>query len=107
VRGLLVRRRRDARAEGYHGCCSTAQPLAEQAAQGACRALRRDVGPRSRRTGTARRLTGSTAGCSPRPSTRCAGCRPWAAEAGLRVEQDRAGNVFARLIGLRDDAPIQ
>ena len=31
----------------------------------------------------------------------------WAAEAGLRVEQDRAGNVFARLAGLRDDAPIQ
>jgi hydantoinase/carbamoylase family amidase len=31
----------------------------------------------------------------------------WAAQAGLRVEQDRAGNVFARLVGLRDDAPVQ
>ena len=31
----------------------------------------------------------------------------WASEAGLRVEQDRAGNVFARLVGLRDDAPVQ
>jgi N-carbamoyl-L-amino-acid hydrolase len=31
----------------------------------------------------------------------------WATEAGLRVEQDRAGNVFARLVGLRDDAPMQ
>jgi N-carbamoyl-L-amino-acid hydrolase len=31
----------------------------------------------------------------------------WALEAGLRVEQDRVGNIFARLIGLRDDAPVQ
>ncbi len=31
----------------------------------------------------------------------------WASEAGLRVEQDRAGNVFARLVGLRDDAAVQ
>jgi len=31
----------------------------------------------------------------------------WASDAGLRVEQDRAGNVFARLVGLRDDAPVQ
>jgi hydantoinase/carbamoylase family amidase len=31
----------------------------------------------------------------------------WATEAGLGVEQDLAGNVFARLIGLRDDAPVQ
>lgn len=31
----------------------------------------------------------------------------WAAEAGLGVEQDRAGNVFARLTGERDDAPVQ
>lgn len=31
----------------------------------------------------------------------------WASEAGLRVEQDRAGNVFARLVGVRDDAPVQ
>jgi hydantoinase/carbamoylase family amidase len=31
----------------------------------------------------------------------------WAAGAGLRVEQDRVGNVFARLVGLRDDAPVQ
>lgn len=31
----------------------------------------------------------------------------WANDAGLRVEQDRAGNVFARLVGRRDDAPVQ
>ena len=31
----------------------------------------------------------------------------WASDAGLRVEQDRAGNVFARVVGLRDDAPVQ
>jgi hydantoinase/carbamoylase family amidase len=31
----------------------------------------------------------------------------WAREAGLRVEQDRAGNVFARLDGERDAPPVQ
>ncbi len=31
----------------------------------------------------------------------------WAVEAGLHVEQDRTGNVFARLLGARDDAPVQ
>ncbi|HEX3467903.1 MAG TPA: M20 family metallo-hydrolase [Candidatus Elarobacter sp.] len=31
----------------------------------------------------------------------------WATDAGLLVEQDRAGNVFARLVGRRDDAPVQ
>lgn len=31
----------------------------------------------------------------------------WSEEAGLRVEQDRAGNVFARLAGREDLAPIQ
>jgi hydantoinase/carbamoylase family amidase len=31
----------------------------------------------------------------------------WASDAGLRVEQDRVGNVFARFVGLRDDAPVQ
>ncbi|HZX68261.1 MAG TPA: M20 family metallo-hydrolase [Candidatus Elarobacter sp.] len=31
----------------------------------------------------------------------------WASDAELRVEQDRAGNVFARFVGLRDDAPVQ
>jgi hydantoinase/carbamoylase family amidase len=31
----------------------------------------------------------------------------WASDVGLRVEQDRAGNVFARLVGLHDDAPVQ
>jgi len=31
----------------------------------------------------------------------------WAREAGLHVEQDRAGNVFARLDGERDAPPVQ
>ena len=31
----------------------------------------------------------------------------WAREAGLHVEQDRAGNVFARLDGREDGAPVQ
>jgi N-carbamoyl-L-amino-acid hydrolase len=30
----------------------------------------------------------------------------WARDAGLTVEQDRAGNVFARRAGRRDAAPI-
>ena len=31
----------------------------------------------------------------------------WARAAGLRVEQDRAGNVFARLDGREDGPPVQ
>jgi hydantoinase/carbamoylase family amidase len=31
----------------------------------------------------------------------------WARDAGLHVEQDRAGNVFARLDGARDAPPVQ
>jgi N-carbamoyl-L-amino-acid hydrolase len=31
----------------------------------------------------------------------------WARAAGLRVEQDRVGNVFARLVGDDDSAPVQ
>jgi beta-ureidopropionase / N-carbamoyl-L-amino-acid hydrolase len=31
----------------------------------------------------------------------------WARAAGLRVEQDRVGNVFARLVGADDGAPVQ
>ena len=31
----------------------------------------------------------------------------WAMAAGLRVEQDRVGNVFARLVGRDDGAPVQ
>jgi hydantoinase/carbamoylase family amidase len=31
----------------------------------------------------------------------------WARAAGLRVEQDRVGNVFARLVGDDDGAPVQ